>query len=224
MPFSRKFRIGIFFLAFAASVNASEPSPHDCRSGVAAYSADLEPPFVQFWRREADILQEVKPFNRILMLADGIFLDDSVEIATHYPRKSVVGTDITISRSFFSPSPNLVVSELDIRKPFPFNEGSFDLVYLRSGLCHCRSDTETCCGIEETDVAITHFFSEVIRMLNKKQSHSLAILHGFMPVDFFLKWRPICDSVASHNGFRCVPQVHVRQNGSSLFWGFKIRR
>jgi hypothetical protein len=212
----------ILLLVVVLSVGAVGQTPKRCPARVA-YQEDLEAPFIGPWSHPDLFLSHFKPFKNILMLADGEELYDAYQVAKRYPSKRVVGTDLTIAPNFIAP-PNLEVMTLNLRKKFPFKQGSFDLVYLASGLCHCDTPTSACCGIRRTDKAIAHFFTQVIAMLDKKAPHSLAILNGLMDPDVYLEWESVCMRIASKQGFRCVPQVHFNTGYHSDFWGFKIRR
>ncbi len=67
---------------------------------------------------------------------------------------------------------------VDHAEAMPFPDDQFDVIVLRHGLCHCRCTQHSCGGIGNEIRAMTHFLSEVTRVLNKRNPSAIAYLHG----------------------------------------------
>ncbi len=223
-----RFRLYTYLLSFllisaslwAAQSDSTEPNPNSCLHRLSNSRAAA--PFSGVWQNSPNLIGHFQSYSRVLMLADGPELRESSLIARTYPDKEVVGTDL-LAKPVKDPLPNLRGLVLDTRKVFPFEGNSFDLIYMRKGLCHCSNENRACCGIRKEPKAIKHFLSEVVRVLDKNAAHSTVVLDGRMPEGAFVLWKYLCDEVASHNGLRCIAQVETAWN-TPVYRGFLIRR
>ncbi|OFZ18949.1 MAG: hypothetical protein A2X94_13450 [Bdellovibrionales bacterium GWB1_55_8] len=95
-------------------------------------------------------------------------------IAEAYPEKSVVRTDFAFADEITG---NLSTRYMDNTKPFPFPDNSFDVIVMRRGLCICHG-SRVCGGFLPISEESRQFFSEVTRVLNKKNPRAKAVLEG----------------------------------------------
>lgn len=117
--------------------------------------------------------------DRLLFLSDGLNRADHFslgpQVARAFPQKRVISVDFGYPGSI--ENGNLKLMSLDNTKAFPFADNSFDTIVLRRGLCVCHQNQ--CCGGFLPDSAeAKNFFREVVRVLDKRVSHSKAVLHG----------------------------------------------
>ena len=119
-----------------------------------------------------------KNSKKILVLSDGATSQD-VSIAemlySLFPNKKIYSTDFAIKGT--SSYKNFISMFMDNRKDFPFADNSMDTILLRKGLCRCNG-THCCAGFVPNTKESNHFFSEVIRVLDTDNPHSVALLHG----------------------------------------------
>jgi hypothetical protein len=115
--------------------------------------------------------------EKILFLSDdneaGFLLGKS--ISEHFPQKKVFSTGILFQDT--SIKENYTKMNLDNRAPFPFNDNSFDTIIMRKGICVCHGNY-ACGGFCATNDEAKVFFERVIKVLDKNNPNSLAILHG----------------------------------------------
>lgn len=89
---------------------------------------------------------------------------------------------------FVGPSKQLVISSdfvyqqgVTIRidnNRLPFQENSFDLIFMNRGLCTCRN-TITCGGIDTNRDSMKSFLKSTINILDKNNPNSLLVMTGF---------------------------------------------
>lgn len=122
---------------------------------------------------QADLYSES---NKILLLSDRPF-DISVGdiLAQKFPQKEITGTDYGYEGSVAAA--NYLKLQMDNTKRFPFESDHFDTIVLRRGMCVCNAG-KACAGFCATTEEAKFFFREVIRVLDKSNPKSRAILHG----------------------------------------------
>jgi hypothetical protein len=114
-----------------------------------------------------------------LFLADGIrerYHPLAETVAKVMPDMKVIKADYEIKTD--ATRGNLRKMFLDNTLDFPLEDDSQDIIIMRSGLCTCRGPALACGGIAATVDGGLNFFSEVARVLNKKNPHAVAYLHG----------------------------------------------
>lgn len=224
MAFKRPlFLSALCSLFLCLPVFASTVGPDRCLAGLFGFTEDTEAPFAGDWGQEKNYFEQFAPFERVLMLSDGPHLTDSIRVAARFPEKQVTGTDRRVRVSGTLPE-NLRALPVDTRAALPFAGGTFDLVFLQCGLCHCKDGAQACCGVNRSDPDIFRFLTEVVRVLDLDRPDSMAFLHGLLEPAVFFQWLAQCKLVASPKGLRCVPQIYFDTGYFSPFWGFKIRK
>lgn len=75
---------------------------------------------------------------------------------------------------------NIVEQHLDHKKDFPFEDNQFDYIIGRKILCLCEKGSNSCGGIDFASFENQKsFWKEIIRVLNKRNIKSYALIHGF---------------------------------------------
>ncbi len=121
-----------------------------------------------------------KDSKAILALSDGEIEGVNpfrlgTSLAKKYPEKIIVSADYSTSQNILHKK--FAEIFLDNTKPFPFKNDEFDTILLRHGMCKCNG-SHCCAGFLSESRESKIFFSEVSRVLNKKNPKSMAILEG----------------------------------------------
>ncbi len=121
-----------------------------------------------------------REISKILFLGDG-FEKKSVSLAELVQpliseNTTIYRTDITCP--YDEDLGKIVNRYVDHQGSLPFSDNEFGTIVLRQGLCHCYCLKTSCAGIENNPKSMSHFLSEVSRVLDKKNPHSIAYLHG----------------------------------------------
>lgn len=133
---------------------------------------------------EEDFVANFQGFSKMLFLAEGENPFHAKVVARKMRKAKVVTGDIHVldpsGREYFKLDeiPNLQQVYADNTKRLPFADSSFDLVFMRKGLCHCHCTTTSCGGIQRNFSARRNFLSEAMRVLDKRNPKSTALLHG----------------------------------------------
>jgi hypothetical protein len=140
--------------------------------------------------------------KKILVLSDGIKQGFNIgeNLNKKFPEKEIISTGINLSSPYISKQ-NLKIIEMDNTKPFTFNaepveDNSFDIILLRKGICVCNG-THTCAGFRAKSDEALNFFKEVIRILDKNNEKSIAVLHGEYGGDLEIQriWREFLEEL-----------------------------
>lgn len=102
------------------------------------------------------------------------------EISVLFPKTSTLKTSLSCpaEQDGVQLKANLKAQRLDHGKDFDLSSDSFDVIVMKSGLCCCESPSITCAGIVLSQNEVFRFLSEVVRVLNKKNSEAIAFLQG----------------------------------------------
>jgi hypothetical protein len=119
-------------------------------------------------------LFDYRDFKKILFLSDG----GKGGRALKYFKENdqmVVSSDFNISYGV-----NILIDNNQL----PFRNDTFDLILMNRGLCPCRGHI-ACGGIDTQYIPMKNFLLSTINVLNKKDSHSLALFTGYYYPDVF---------------------------------------
>jgi hypothetical protein len=135
----------------------------------------------------------------ILLLADGserrVVDRLGPFLAREFPKKTVLSADVDVGENLLIRNwGNLKIDHL---KVFPVKDNSFDRIILRKGLCQCHS-ASCCAGFHPLGPEARQFFSEVVRVLDKGNPESFAVLHGEKNVGGVdvATWRKMLDEIS----------------------------
>jgi|GEM_PF-6515371 len=141
--------------------------------------------------------------NTILFLSDGADVIDRLgpAIAQEFPKKTVVSAELDIVEDGFLNNWGLI--RIDNTRPFPAKDDSFDRVILRRGMCVCHHG-RCCAGFKPASPDARNFLRQVVRILNKKDPHALAVLHGMYDVGMgeIWAWSTFLDEIAKTEPIR----------------------
>jgi hypothetical protein len=145
-------------------------------------------PFGDPHPRSIEQYKKIRTMDRLLLLADGfdVFSDGVFGRLTEvYSEESptIIRSGLECPRDLRTATPTGQITihrRLNNNRPFPFEEGFFDLILMRRGLCFCDPDqVETSCGGLDLEGELSErFFSEVCRTLKTSNPDAVAILHG----------------------------------------------
>lgn len=135
----------------------------------------------------------------ILLLADGSETRATDRLgpllAREFPDKAVVSADVDVAENQLIRNwGHVKIDHLDV---FPVKDNSFDRVILRRGLCQCHSNT-CCAGFNPHGPQAKKFFQEVVRVMDKNNPNSFAILHGMHNVGGtdVQAWKSMLDEIS----------------------------
>jgi hypothetical protein len=135
------------------------------------------------------VSSEVDPYqraNQILFLGDGFdkfWTPLAEEVQSFVPsRVKIYKTDIESPEEYSTE--NLVFKQLDHRDFWDLHSNLFDVIVMKRGICHCYNRYKTCAGVSTKSIDEPfRFISEVIRVLNKNNSESIAWIGGNFSAD-----------------------------------------
>lgn len=121
-------------------------------------------------------------------------LEKALKLANDNSDIKVVVTDIVeLPLPDGAKTPNLKIELIDNSNPALFGQfpdNSFDRILMNHGLCFCKKEATSCAGITSCGDLSLDFWTEMIRILNKKNTQSEAIFTADAKgkgLDHFLK-------------------------------------
>ena len=118
-------------------------------------------------------------------------------IAKEFPKKTVVSAELNVVENGFVNNWGLI--KIDNTERFPVKDNAFDRIVLRKGMCVCHGG-RCCAGFNPASKEARSFLTEVIRILNKKDPHAMAVLHGMHDVGMpeIWAWTTFLDEIVKH--------------------------
>jgi hypothetical protein len=122
-------------------------------------------------------------------------------IAKEFPKKWVVSAELNVVEDGFVNNWGLI--KIDNTERFPVKDNAFDRIVLRRGMCVCH-EGRCCAGFKPASPENRTFLSEVVRILNKKDPHAMAVLHGMHDVGMaeIYVWTRFLDEIAAKEPIR----------------------
>ncbi len=120
-------------------------------------------------RHDRDRIESSRRLFEIATLADRIHLA--------FPEKDVISADLSV-RDTLALDEHYRRIKIDHRAIFPIESDQLDAIVAKRVLCLCRNAAATCGGVKTKLKSAVQFFSEVARVLNKRNPAAFAILHG----------------------------------------------
>jgi len=194
--------------------------------------------------------------KRILVLGDGFSIkwNSNAEVFQSYLQSylgslpEIYKTDLECPPDLDGSSQrNLHYKRVDHRQVFPFEDGMFDVISMSYGLCLCQCsqnfqkeqslitpglksgvrEMTSCGGIDFNTGSFFFFLSEVARVLNSRQPHAVAFLHGPQDtvgeqkvVPIAVQLIPALEQYYSQLSFRLV---FLKSSKGPVFQGVYIR-
>lgn len=211
----------IFYFAFSslAANAASDLCSHPFAPNALAFSLPE--------KTDQEYVANFKDFSKPLFLSEGANPFDAKNVARMKPHAKVVAGDIEVTTTSenlaqLDAIPNLRQVYVDNSNRLPFADNSFDLIFMRKGLCHCKCTTTSCGGIPRNFTARRDFLSEVMRVLDVRNSKSTAFLHGVvgMTEDDVREYQDAFTNIAESENFE-FDVIRFPENGR--FRAFRLR-